>query len=237
MNELSQVRLILVEDEENVGSTLVQRLKNLGAQVRWAKTHDEAELLFSEFSPDLAILDVSLPDGSGFNLGAKLRKSHPSAALIFLTARSSPEDRIKGLELGAEDYVAKPFHFKELLLRIQNALRRSNSAQKDVKEFTGRVIIGEAEVDFEGFRVKVMGHDTPLTQKEWALLRFLFENEGKVLSRDDILNEVWSLDEYPSPRTVDNFIMRLRRMIEQDPEKPVIIKSIRGVGYQLCLKN
>jgi DNA-binding response OmpR family regulator len=151
-------------------------------------------------------------------------------AIIFLTAFAGPEDRIKGLELGAEDYVAKPFHFKELLLRIQNGLRRAryltSSTDTDVK-------IGAAVFHFSRFEVQVGDRIVPLTHKECALMRFLFERRGKTVSRDEILNEIWSENEFPTTRTVDNFIMRLRRLVESDPENPQTIRSIRGVGYQL----
>jgi len=139
---------------------------------------------------------------------------------------------VRGLELGAEDYIVKPFHLKELLLRVQNGLKRarylSGSTEQD------GVKIGRAVIHFSRFEAEIDGGPAQsLTHKECAVLRLLHERRGKVVSRDEILNEAWSEEEFPSPRTIDNFIMRLRRLIELDPENPQTIKSIRGVGYQL----
>lgn len=224
-------RLLVLEDEKNVGSTLVERLKQEGFDVYWAKTCEEALLEVQGRKFDLALLDVGLPDGSGFDVGEKIKNTHRGTAIIFLTAHGSPDDRVKGLELGAEDYIVKPFHLKELLLRVKNGLKRarfliSQSETDDTK-------VGQALIRFSKFEAVVHGKTEPLTHKECALLKLLVEKRGHVVSRDEILNQVWSEDEFPSSRTVDNFILRLRRLIEKDPENPTVIKSIRGVGYQL----
>jgi DNA-binding response OmpR family regulator len=224
-------RLLVVEDEKNVGLTLTERLRGEGFDVAWATTAAEAELEISQRKFDLALLDVGLPDQSGFEVAKHLRKQQPSVALIFLTAFGSPESRVRGLELGAEDYVVKPFHFKELLLRIQNGLKRAKYLQGSALEETVR--IGRAEVSFPQFEAVVDGVKTTLTHKETALLKMLVERRGVVVSRDEILNYIWSENEFPTSRTIDNFIMRLRRLVEDDPENPQIIRSVRGVGYQL----
>jgi DNA-binding response OmpR family regulator len=182
---------------------------------------------------DLALMDVGLPDGSGFDVAARLRKARPGTAIIFLTAMGTPEDRVKGLELGAEDYVVKPFHLKELLLRVKNGLKRAMYLSSGVGENSQAIQIGRAQVHFGKFEAIVDGQAHPLTHKECALLRLLYDRRGNVVSRDEILNHVWSEDEFPTSRTIDNFVMRLRRMIENDPENPQIIRSVRGVGYQL----
>jgi two-component system, OmpR family, alkaline phosphatase synthesis response regulator PhoP len=171
-------------------------------------------------------MDVGLPDKTGFEVAAHLRDLQPAAAIIFLTAFGNPDDRIRGLELGAEDYIVKPFHLRELLLRIQNGLKRA-------KYLVGSssVKVGRAAVDFSRFEATVDGKVHSLTHKECALLRLLADRAGKVVSRDEILNHVWSEDEFPTSRTVDNFIMRLRRLVEVNPENPQVIKSVRGVGY------
>ena len=135
---------------------------------------------------------------------------------------------MRGLELGAEDYIVKPFHLKELLLRIENTLKRRRALFDDVPE---KLQIGRVEVDFSRFNA---GTHT-LTHKECALLKLLVEKQGKVVSREDILDRVWSQEEYPTERTVDNFILKLRKLVEREPEKPQLIRSVRGVGYQLCL--
>jgi DNA-binding response OmpR family regulator len=222
-------RILVVEDERNVALTLVERLKKEGFEVVHASTGADARLEIGQRKFDLALLDIGLPDQSGFDVAAFLRKAQPATAIIFLTAFSSPEHRVKGLELGAEDYVTKPFHLKELLLRIQNGLKRarylSASAVTDV------VKVGKAEIAFSRFEAKVGDELHALSHKECALLRLLVDRKGNVVSRDEILNHVWSENEFPSSRTIDNFIMRLRRLVEVDPENPQAIKSVRGVGY------
>ncbi len=230
MVEKPVARLLVVEDERNVARTLVERLRKEGFDVAWASTAAEADLEITARKFDLALLDVGLPDRSGFEVAESLRKSQPQAAIIFLTAFGTPEDRIRGLELGAEDYVVKPFHLKELLLRVQNGLKRAKYVASDLAA-SELLSVGKARIDFAKFTAEVDGREHSLTHKECALLKLLVERRGKVVSRDEILNHVWSEDEFPTSRTVDNFIMRLRRLIEENPEEPAVIRSVRGVGY------
>lgn len=236
MTEPRVARILVVEDERNVGSTLVERLRQEGFDVTWAMTSGDAELEIEARRFDLALMDVGLPDGSGFEVAAALRKTQPGTAIIFLTAFGSPEDRVRGLELGAEDYVVKPFHFKELLLRVRNGLKRALYLAADATEMaeaSGGVRVGKAQISFARFEAKVDGRTQSLSHKETALLKLLVERRGKVVSRDEILNHVWSEDEFPTSRTIDNFIMRIRRLVEESPESPTTIRSVRGVGYQL----
>jgi DNA-binding response OmpR family regulator len=233
MVEKTNSRILVLEDERNVGLTLVERLKKEGFDVAWATNIAEAYLEIQSRKFDLALMDVGLPDGSGFDAAARLRKLQPGAAIIFLTAMGTPEDRIRGLELGAEDYVVKPFHLKELLLRVRNGLKRARYLNNAASESDEAIQIGRATVHFGKFEATVSGEAHPLTHKECALLRLLFDRRGNVVSRDEILNHVWSEDEFPTSRTIDNFVMRLRRLVETDPENPQVIRSVRGVGYQL----
>lgn len=226
-------RILVVEDERNVGATLVERLRKEPFEVAWATGVEEARTEIRARKFDLAILDVGLPDGTGFEVAETLRQLQPTTAILFLTAFGNPEDRVRGLELGAEDYVVKPFHLKELLLRIRNSLKRARYLSGAPEEGGGEVTIGAATIDFARFEAKLGDKVQALTHKELALLRLLYERRGKVVSRDEILNHVWSEDEFPTPRTIDNFILRLRRLVETDPENPTIIRSVRGVGYQL----
>jgi two-component system alkaline phosphatase synthesis response regulator PhoP len=181
----------------------------------------------------LALLDVGLPDGSGFDFARQLREVRPQAAIIFLSAHGGPEDRIRGLELGADDYRPKPFHFRELVLRIQNCLKRAQELAQVPGGIQGQVRIGRATVDFERFIATVDGVQQSLTHKECAVLRLLAERAGNAVSRDEILDRAWSVDEFPTSRTVDNFIVRLRKLVEVDAADPRVIRSIRGVGYLL----
>lgn len=225
MNE----RILLVEDERNVGSTLHEYLGQQGYEVEWVTTAAEARDHIQVRKFDLVLLDVGLPDGSGFDVASDARKARSAAAIIFLTAFGEPESRVQGLELGAEDYIVKPFHLKELLLRIQNGLKR----RKYFQSVEGKITIGKAAVDFSNFTIESDGEINELTQKECALLKLLVERKGSVVSRDEILNQVWSENAFPSARTIDNFMVRLRRWIEEDPEDPKYIRSVRGVGYSL----
>jgi two-component system alkaline phosphatase synthesis response regulator PhoP len=226
-------RLLLVEDERNVAETLSERLRTEGFVVKRADSVASAKRAIGEGEVEVALLDVGLPDGNGFELARVLRERAPGTAILFLTAHASAEDRIRGLELGADDYVAKPFHFRELLLRIHNCLKRAQDLARVPGNIRGQVRIGRAVVDFERFSATVDGESVALTHKECAVLRLLAERVGKAVSRDDILDRAWSADEFPTSRTVDNFIVRLRKLIELDAADPRVIRSIRGVGYLL----
>ncbi|MFI4896133.1 MAG: response regulator transcription factor [Steroidobacterales bacterium] len=226
-------RLLLLEDERNVAETLVERLRAAGFAVMRAESVASARRAIAEGTFQVAVLDVGLPDGSGFDVARALREHAPATAILFLTAHANPEDRIRGLELGADDYVGKPFHFRELLLRIQNCLKRAQDLALVPGEMRGQVRIGRALVDFERFVATVDGQTQSLTHKECAVLRLLASRAGKAVSRDEILDRAWSADEFPTSRTVDNFIVRLRKLIEIDAADPRVIRSIRGVGYLL----
>ena len=229
--------LLVVEDEKNVGTTLVERLRKEGFQVVWAATQKEAVSALGVQKFDLLLLDVGLPDGDGFQIAAGVRAHAPSTAIIFLTAFGNPEDRVRGLELGAEDYIVKPFHLRELLLRVRNVLKRSQVIAVDPSR-ENSVRIGRATVNFSKFEVIVGdGATHTLTHKELAILRLLYEKRGAVVSREEILDQAWKDEELPSTRTIDNFILRLRRLVELDPENPKVIRSIRGVGYQLQMQD
>lgn len=208
--------LLLVEDEENVGATLKSLLEGERYTVTWAKTKKEALADIQTLPFDVALLDVNLPDGNGFQVAEYL----PNTAILFLSAMSDPEDRVRGLKLGAEDYIIKPFHFQELVLRIQNARKRKTFANN-----LATIQIGKAKIDFARFTI----NGKKLAAKEINLLKLLYDRRGKVVSRDEILNHIWPREAYPTSRTVDNFILNLRKLLGSAD----YIKSIRGVGYQL----
>lgn len=229
MSERPSARLLVVEDEHNLGATLLERLTRSGFEVVWARSVTAAQEELAKHIFHLALLDVGLPDGSGFMLAETIRKQSPGTAIIFLTAMGDPQHRILGLGLGAEDYVVKPFNYQELVLRIENGLRRARFCGSGLD----RMQVGRALVHFPSYSATVDGEVTSLGHRETALLKLLVERRGTVVSRDQILDEIWSRDDYPTPRTVDNFILKLRRLVETDPETPTVIRSIRGVGYQL----
>lgn len=229
---MSAASIILIEDEVNVGSTLKERLEQEGFAVTWAQSGMSAQVSLQKTVFDLALVDVGLPDISGFDIAESVRKQNPQTALIFLTAMGGAEDRIRGLELGAEDYIVKPFHLKELLLRVHNGLRRAKILSSGQ---ASEIQIGEAKFRFDRFEVERDGEPHRLTHKECALMKFLYDQQDRVVSRDEILDHVWPQEQYPSPRTVDNFILRLRKWVEKNPDSPTVIQSVRGVGYLLKL--
>lgn len=230
---MSAIPLLLVEDDANVASTLAGRLGDEGFAVTHAGSVRAAREALRAGSFAAAVLDVGLPDGDGFEVARLLRETSPSTAMLFLTAYGTPEDRIHGLELGADDYMTKPFAFRELLLRIQNMLGRAGELARRGAALSGPVRIGIATVDFDRFTAQSAGKLHRLTHKECAVLKLLLESAGRAVTRDEILDRAWAPDEFPTERTVDNFILRLRRLVEADPANPVTILSIRGVGYQL----
>lgn len=215
-------RLLLVEDDSNLGQTLVERLSREGYQVKWADQLSEARRALAEETFNLIILDVSLPDGSGFDFARKMRAQHPTP-FLFVTAQGSAEARLEGYELGAEEFVPKPFHFKELLMRIEHVLRNHRLLK---------------ELDFEGLKIdfdqrlveRADGACDRLPEKDFGVLRLLIERSPAVVSRDEIIEKVWGEESFPTNRTVDNVIVRLRQAIGEPHSAK--IHSVRGVGYQ-----
>jgi two-component system alkaline phosphatase synthesis response regulator PhoP len=222
--------ILFLEDEKNIGETLTERLKEEYSDVTWVITVADADAELAKRQFDLALLDISLPDGSGFDIAEQIRSTHPTTAVVFLTAMGAADDRIRGLELGAEDYVVKPFHLKELLLRIRNVLKRTQR----LTEYTNPVVmVGIASIDFERFTATIDNVSRTLTHKECLLLQLFHEKHGQVVSRDEILDRVWPEGEFPSQRTVDNFIVKIRRLIDGANASESCITSIRSVGYRL----
>ena len=174
-----------------------------------------------------------LPDVNGFDLCKRFREAGNFVPVIMLIARSSPEDRVLGLEAGADDYLVKPFELDELLARVRSVLRRQRWEQVSGTNSKAQTLsFGEAQINFDTHEVVVRGEPAQLTQLELDLLRYFAENAGRVLSRTELLERVWKLRNYGNTRTVDNFISRLRRRFEPDPSSPVHFLSVRGAGYK-----
>jgi two-component system, OmpR family, phosphate regulon response regulator PhoB len=211
-------RLLLVEDDPTLGVTLKERLLNEGYEVQWAASAAAARASFQERSDwDLVLFDVGLPDGSGFELAAEWKNRVP---FLFITALSDAEHRLRGFELGAEEYIPKPFHLRELLIRVKHVLE--NHAVKRVLTFEG------TEIDFSAMTVRdFQGETHRPPAKDFQLLALLVERAPRALSRDEILDAVWGKDHLGNARTVDNAIVRLRAYFRNSP-----IRSVRGVGYQ-----
>jgi DNA-binding response OmpR family regulator len=232
MSDQDPQRLLIVEDEDHLAAGLKLNLELEGYRVDVAANAKEAgQRLLDPAGYDAIVLDVMLPDVNGFDLCKKFREAGNFVPVIMLTARSSPEDRVLGLEAGADDYMVKPFELGELLARVRSVLRRQrweqvsgNSAKATTLSF------GEANINFDTHEVTVSGEDVQLTQLELDLLRYFAENAGRVLSRTELLERVWKLRNYGNTRTVDNFISRLRRRFEPDPISPTHNLSVRGAG-------
>jgi len=227
--------ILLVEDEESLAIALEYNLKEYGYHVDWAKDGKEALDFFNNNNYDLIILDIMLPYLNGFEITEKVRKDNPQIPILMLTARGEETDRIKGLEIGADDYLTKPFHLQELMLRVKGMLRRK-SWYKKASNLKPVVKFGKNEINFENLSCNNGSKKFSLTVHEAMLLKYLIENQNKVISRDELLKEVWNINSEIETRTVDIFISRLRKYFENDPAKPSFIKSIRGVGYMFSEK-
>lgn len=215
--------LLLLEDDSSLGATLQERLKKEGHTVEWCQNLKNAYEQLESRQFDLAILDVGLPDGSGFDLAEAIRKKYKTP-FIFMTAASDAENRLQGFELGAEEFIPKPFHLRELLLRVKHVLH-DHIEETEVMQLTDQT------VDFSSMRVvKKTGQSFTLTQKENKILKILIQHSPNVISREKILDEVWGEDKYPTNRTVDNIILKLRQVLGK--EDGACIQSVRGVGYQ-----
>lgn len=230
INPFMGSKILLVEDEETLALGMEFNLTDEGYRVEWAKDGKQALLLFESKEYDLIILDIMLPFYDGFEIAKIVRAKKPQIPILMLTARTTPEDKVMGLETGADDYMTKPFHLDELLLRIKGMLKRkmwykTSSLVQPVYKF------GNNEVDFENLNAKSDSKKIILTQREAMLLKYLIENKGKIVSRKELLENVWHVSSEIETRTVDNFISRLRKYFEPDPINPRYILSIRSAGY------
>jgi len=217
----------VIEDDESVRRSLQLNLELEGYGVVLASDGEEGISLVEKHSPDLLILDVMMPKKDGLQTCKELRNKGISTPLILLTARSAEVDKVLGLELGADDYLAKPFGMRELVARVKALLRRTqSSAEVDKIEFDDVV------VDFKAYKTERAEQPIELSAREYRLLRYLVAKNGSVVSRDELLDEVWGYNSYPSTRTVDNHIARLRQKIERDVTQPQRIITVHGVGYK-----
>jgi two-component system alkaline phosphatase synthesis response regulator PhoP len=225
-------KLLLVEDEEHIYTGLIFNLELEGYEVTHAKDGNIAkEILFDNNEIfDLILLDIMIPGMNGYDLCHALRKNKNYTPVLMLTAKSFDKDKIRGLQSGADDYITKPFNLEELLTRIQVILRRQHwinqSLQDEVLKF------GNVVIDFEKFFAQVGDEEVKLTSLEFKLMKLFYDNEGKVLSREDIFEKVWDVKDYLGMRSVDNFVARLRKYFEIDPSNPQYFQSVRGVGYK-----
>ena len=221
-------KVLVVEDDPGILLTVADNLRFEKYEVVTATDGDAAYAVHLNERPDLIVLDLMLPRRSGLELCRKLRLEGVQIPVLMLTARSQEADRVRGLDIGGDDYVTKPFSMPELMARIRALLRRTSS----VPEGPETLRFGHAVVDFRRYQAHRHGQPVDLKRKEFALLRFLASHEDTVVTRDEILNKVWGLDSFPVTRTIDNHIASLRAKLETDPANPVHIQTVHGVGYK-----
>jgi two-component system response regulator RegX3 len=227
--------ILMVEDEESITVPLSEALDREGFDTQVAGTVAEALQKAEERMPDLVLLDVMLPDGSGYDVARRLRESS-KVPIIMLTARGEETDRIVGLELGADDYIVKPFSAREVAARIRAVLRRTGDAQQAAAatEKSGPIEVGPVRVDRARREARVAGEEIDLTRKEFELLALLIREAGSVISRERLIDEVWDTNWFGSTKTLDVHVSSLRRKLGDDSQNPRFIHTVRGVGFRFA---
>ncbi|UCG60737.1 MAG: response regulator transcription factor [Candidatus Zixiibacteriota bacterium] len=220
--------ILVIEDDVSILRGLKDNLEFEGYEVLTAADGQEGIVLALEKSPDLILLDIMLPGPSGYDICRRVKEQKPDLPIIMLTARSKEVDKIAGLDLGADDYVTKPFSTPELLARIRAALRRTRAETSIAETYS----FGNVVMDFKQYRTLVNNEEVHLSAREYEIMKFFIEHAGDVVPRSVLLDEVWGYESYPTTRTVDNHILDLRKKLEDEPARPTHILSIRGVGYK-----
>ncbi len=226
---MQQFKILIVEDEQSLAQTIALNLQLEHYKTLLATNGQQALDLFkvNANSISLVLLDVMLPEINGFDLCKQFKKIEPSVPIIFLTAKNQISDKIEGLKLGADDYITKPFDLEELLLRVSNLIKRTQKETPSIFNFNN------CSINFETYEIKdVQGAYSTLSKREIGLLKLLTENENKVISRDEIIEKLWDVNENASSRTIDNYILNFRKYFEANPKEPTHFHSIRGVGYK-----
>ncbi len=221
-------RILVVEDDPSIRLGLKRSLEFEGFTVELARDGEEAIQRAFDKKPDLIVLDIMLPRVNGFEVCRTVRKYDAAIPILILSAKGDEGDKVLGLELGADDYITKPFSIRELTARIKRHLTRRRQAEGEVDKFEEEGL----EIDFAGQTMQVHREARELSTREFKLLQFLIQNRGRVLSRDQILNKVWGYDYDGTPRTIDNFINKLRQKLGDDPTEPKWIQTVRGSGYK-----
>jgi two-component system response regulator VicR len=224
----SKRRVLVVEDDASLARVLLDNLVYEGFEVALAGDGEAALKKFGVFNPDLVILDLTLPRLDGLEVCRSLHAAHSRTGIIILTARTQKEDKIRGLRLGADDYITKPFALDELLARVQAVLRRMHPANEEL-------ILGSLRIDFNRCTAERNNETVPFSQREIEVLRYMSARVGEIVTRDELLRNVWGYQNVPLTRSVDNLIARLRSKIERDPENPHYILTMYGNGYRLAL--
>lgn len=222
--------ILLIEDDPEIRREVAETLEFHGYSVRTAGDGRAGVQAVQTAPPDLVLLDLTMPGPDGIAVLQRIRADHPALPVIIVTARDQEQDKLLGFAAGADDYVSKPFSLKELTARIGAVLRRGPA----MPPASAVVVIGDAEVDLERYTVRHAGRVTELSHKECRVLALLVQHRGKVVSRETLLDSIWGTEYDPTPRTVDNFILRLRQKIEPTPQEPRYLLTVHGVGYKLA---
>jgi len=220
--------VLVIEDDPAILRGLVDNLRYEGYQVLQAQDAETGRQLHLTGKPDLIVLDLMLPRTSGLDFCRRLRASADHTPVLIVTARSEEADRVLGLDVGADDYVTKPFSVRELMARVRALLRRTQESAR----LPTRLTFDDVELDFRSYTARRQGHAVEMTRKEFATLRLLAARAGTVVTRDELLNEVWGYESTPISRTVDNHIASLRAKLEAVPSRPRRIQTVHGVGYK-----
>lgn len=226
-------RILVVEDDASILRGLRDALVHESFQVLTASDGEQGYLLIGRERPDLVILDVMLPKMDGFELCRRVRSEGVAIPILILTARGAEADRVKGLDIGADDYLSKPFSLPELMARVRALLRRI--PQTDGRSASDVLVLGDVMIDFQKFEAVKGGITLGMSRKEFGILRYLMSRPGVVVTRDELLNAVWGYDRFPTTRTVDNHVALIRSKIETDPAQPRFLITVHGVGYKLLL--
>lgn len=228
----NRATVLIVEDESHISDLLEINLDLEGHETVVTDRGLTSIDIIQSRKIDLIIMDVMLPDSNGVDLCRKIKNIRPSIPILMLSALGQSSDRIKGLKSGADDYLSKPFNLEELLIRVSKLLNRYTDSHLPTP-LLSNLTIGNAIIDFNSMTISVNGESSLMTVKESELLKYMIEKKNTALSRQAILEEVWGYEQYPNTRTIDNFISNFRKYIEEDPNQPQHIKTIRGVGYML----
>ena len=231
---LEKAHILLAEDDPDFGNILKQYLEISGYTITWAKNGEEAYDFFKKESFNICVLDVMMPKMDGFTLAEKIIEINPEMPFVFLTARKMKEDKLKGLKLGADDYIVKPFEADELVLRLHNIIKRTSGKKTD-KKIENLVEIGAYEFNTHRLELKFNNTMQRVTEKEGELILFLFTHKNQLLKREEILNAVWRNDDFFSGRSMDVFISRLRKYFKEDAN--ISIESIRGIGLEFKISK
>lgn len=227
------MKILIVEDEQHIAEGLRFNLEAEGFEVELAASGESALVMLGGSSYDAIVLDIMLPGIDGFAVARWLRKREDYTPILMLTARGRPDDVLKGFEAGTDDYLPKPFDLNIFLARLNGLLRRQQWTKKQTAAAgSDKVVVNGRTIDLENLELTGPDGTVRLTLMEMKLLRFLIENEGRTVSRKSILEDVWELQEDTDTRAIDNFIVRLRRYIEDEPNNPTILRTVRGVGYK-----